>query len=756
MNWTNIKLVFQREIVDQLRDRRTLFTILVLPLILYPLLGMGLLQTAQFMRKAPSEVWLIGSENLPQQIPLVRGDKFAPGLAGDVSLDLLTVRTYDGDHDFLDQDVLQMISKAGVDENNGTSLDDETRKWIQHQMGLRKADVLVVVPDGFLDHASENTNLSSIPAIQLFVNSAKDKSALAGAEVNRIISSWRAKLIEAKFIEKDLPFSLAFPFAIEPNDIVDSQTQKAAVWAKILPFVVMLWALTGAFYPAIDLCAGEKERGTLETLLSSPAARSEIVVGKMFTIMVFSVSNAILNLFSMTITGLLVIQHIGSAMPVGGPGEISLPPITTLPWVIIGLLPVAAMFSALALALASFARSSKEGQYYLIPLLMLLLPLMMLSILPTTTLDLGTSFIPVTGMMLLLRNMIEGNHALVLQYAGPVLATTIVCCYLSVRWAVNQFNNENVLFRASEQFGIGIWFKQVLRDRQLKPSVGQAILCLIMILIIKFFMGMAVSAPQSWADFAKQIFVVQVATIAVPTILMAAILTRSPRITLRLKPTRVGVLCAAMLLGILFYPLLALVGQLVMQVYPPSVELQQLEKSIVAIVDSAPGIVAILLVVALVPAVCEELAFRGFILSGLESIRGKWTAVLLSSLFFGATHAVFQQSIMAFITGVILGLIALRTSSILPCILFHMTHNGMTVLTSRLKGLAAEDSYFRFAFQEVSVAGQTHTQFSPLAVVIMTTTAILLFAWLWKQKDDQAGSSSPVSPASLSSATTRG
>ena len=82
--------------------------------------------------------------------------------------------------------------------------------------------------------------------------------------------------------------------------------RKAALWSKILPFVLLLWALTGAFYPAVDLCAGEKERGTLETLLSSPAERSEIVWGKLLTVMLFSMATALLNLLSMGVTGSFV------------------------------------------------------------------------------------------------------------------------------------------------------------------------------------------------------------------------------------------------------------------------------------------------------------------------------------------------------------------------------------------------------------------------------------------------------------------
>ncbi len=79
----------------------------------------------------------------------------------------------------------------------------------------------------------------------------------------------------------------------------------------------MIWALTGAFYPAIDLCAGEKERGTLETLLSSPAQRSEIVTGKLLTVMLFSIATSVLNLVSMGLTGALVISHL----PIADPGR---------------------------------------------------------------------------------------------------------------------------------------------------------------------------------------------------------------------------------------------------------------------------------------------------------------------------------------------------------------------------------------------------------------------------------------------------
>jgi sodium transport system permease protein len=196
----------------------------------------------------------------------------------------------------------------------------------------------------------------------------------------------------------------------------------------------LIWALTGAFYPAIDLCAGEKERGTLETLLSSPAERIEIVWGKLLTIMIFSMATAILNLASLAITGSFLLGQLPQ-LPEFGP-----PPGLAIVWLLIALVPVSALFSALCLALAAFARSTKEGQYYLMPLVLVTMPLTILPMSPGVELSLGNSLIPVTGVVLLLRAMLEGNYLSALPFIPLVVAVTLGCCWLAIRWATNQFN----------------------------------------------------------------------------------------------------------------------------------------------------------------------------------------------------------------------------------------------------------------------------------------------------------------------------
>ncbi|MCH2597654.1 MAG: ABC transporter permease subunit, partial [Pirellulales bacterium] len=230
-----------------------------------------------------------------------------------------------------------------------------------------------------------------------------------------------------------------------------------AVWSKILPFILFIWALTGAFYPAVDVCAGEKERGTLETLLTSPAQRREIVWGKLLTIMTFSIDTALLNLGSMGVTGKFVIAQFQGLAMSGQTDLLAMPPAMSLVWLVAALLPVAGLFSALCLACAAFARSTKEGQYYLMPLLLVIMPLMMLPMSPGVELNLGNSLIPVTGVVLLLRSMIEGQYWQALPYVVPVIGVTLMCCVLAIRWAEEQFNSESVLFRESERLDLGRW-----------------------------------------------------------------------------------------------------------------------------------------------------------------------------------------------------------------------------------------------------------------------------------------------------------
>lgn len=675
MNWTNVGLILGRELRDQLRDRRTLFTVVVLPLLLYPLMGISLMQITQFFREHPTRVWVVGQQNLAAEPAFFEGSEIAPAWLAPEQRHLLSVCISEQS----DGEFHRLVSEFKRD-SAGVESQELVNAYIQQELRRRRSDLAVLVPKPINSVDGRSGSNREIPGIYLFLNTSSDRSRVAAERFLQAADRWKVAVRDHSLQKAGLSPRLVEPFAIRSADISDQNGKRVAAWSRILPLLIMVWSLTGAFYPAVDLCAGEKERGTFETLLSSPASRDEIAIGKLLTVMIFSFVTCLLNLLSVGITSFFVVAGTGGAGSLSPLGAIELPPLQSLIWLILAMLPTAALFSALSLAAAAFARSSKEGQYYLVPLIMICLPLMAIPLFPATRLELGTSLLPVTGLILLLRSLIEGDFGNAIQFFAPVCLVTFAGCWLAIRWVVSQFNSETVLFRASERFSLRRWAAGTFLQRQDLPTAGQALLCGVTILLVKFFAGFSVGLPGTFLGFAGQTVVVLLATVLMPAVLMAMMLTRSPCSSLKIKTCRPSLIAAATLLAICLSPLNTWLSAAVMAVYPMNQSVQQLQEVLGRVLASAPSLPAIILILAVVPAVFEEFAFRGFILTGFQRMKSPLAAIALSSFFFALAHAVFQQSVLAFISGCLLGVVVWRTGSILPAIAYHAVHNSMSIL----------------------------------------------------------------------------
>jgi sodium transport system permease protein len=690
MSWRNVRLIYAREIRDQLRDRRTLFMIAVLPLLLYPLLGMSVYQLSQFLRKAEPRVLVIGAEPVAESKelpPLFDGEHF-------------TAELFD---DPLDAARLQLEFINGADED--AAHHEQSVAAAEERLKAGTADVVLRFPPDFgarlhelrkqiksFRTAERSRDVVEIPEPQLLYNSGKEKSRIAHLQVEHALNEWKTHIIRENLLASRVPMNVAKPFELKPRDVAEPRQQQALMWSKILPFVLFIWALTGAFYPAVDLCAGEKERGTLETLLSSPALRTEIVWGKLLTVMTFSASTAILNLLSLGFTSRYIVSQLRML-----PGDVTegldLPPLASALWLVVALVPMSALFSALCLACAAFARSTKEGQYYLMPLLLVIMPLIMLPMAPGSELDLGNSLIPVTGVVLLLRGLVQGNYMEVLRYVVPVCGVTLMCCHWAIRWAVYQFNQESVLFRESERLDLRRWIVHLVRDRRETPSLAEAFFCVALIYVVQFFTQLAIAANTpavpNFRFLLLLVFVSQVVCIALPALMMAMLLTGRPMKTLLLDRLPSAAACGvAVLLAALLHPVGLQVAKWVRELYPIQDEaLSQLEK-LGQLFESTPHPWLLLVLLAALPAVCEELAFRGFVLSGLRHLGSKSWAIGLTAVFFGIAHGIIQQSIVAAAVGMVIGYIAVQTGSLVPCMLFHLTYNALMFTTVKMPQLA--------------------------------------------------------------------
>ncbi|MBX9790648.1 MAG: ABC transporter permease subunit [Pirellulales bacterium] len=752
MNWTNVRLILEREVRDQLRDRRTLFMIFVLPILLYPLLGMVFLQIAQFVHEHPTSVFVVGGLPEAPEPALVVGSRFADELFTERADARLLIAHRGSALQLLNEaEQITHPQGAAAGKRNGAAPAKQAPDLAAKATSTPPAEptaaaiaaaaeklvraglyqVVVYFPPEFAPQLEAyRRSLSAgapldeqaapvIPAPQLYFNAAQEKSQLARARVSEVLGQWRTKIGEQNLVAGNLPASAASCFRVVSHDVAEAGRREAAMWSKVFPFLLLIWALTGAFYPAIDLCAGEKERGTLETLLSSPAARTEIVWGKLLTVMLFSMATVVLNLVSLGITGLFV----AGQLPQFGP-----PPWSSLLWLLLALVPVSALFSALCLALAAFARSTKEGQYYLMPLVLVTMPLVIVPMAPGVELTLGNSLIPVTGIVLLLRSVVEGDYANALPFVPPVVAVTVGCCLLSIRWAVDQFNSESVLFRESERVDLRVWLWRLLRDREPTPSVAEAVLCGVLILVIKFFLSFAVAIPTNFAGLAQSVVLSQLLVVLAPALVMTFLLTSNPRKTLLLVRARRWTLPAAALLALCVHPLANVLQRGVLKLYPIKDEVAlQLE----SLFSGPANLWLMLLFVAVLPAICEELAFRGFILSGFRHLGHKWRAIVLSSVFFGLTHAVFQQSLITSLLGVLIGYLAVQTGSLWPGMVFHVTHNSLALLASRV---TAAD-YERIAPLRwiANLAGERGLSYHWTAAALAAWATVSLLYWLHRQ-----------------------
>jgi sodium transport system permease protein len=689
MRWSIIRLIFCRELRDQLRDRRTIFMIAVLPVLLYPVLGVAVLQFAVGFGDKPSVVGISGSQYLATSPPNGTGPTPLRSIAW---LALTPARSSIG----LPVDAIAgalAFHRATAHLQAYPPLLDGSRfadAYFEHTQEARTIRVELLPDDGAaaLEHKQVDL-LLLVPAIfqerletgnratlRLVYRDGDERSRLAAKRLYGVLGAWKRVLREVRLERLGISADYDEPFNVWDSERAKASDQLAAeglldMLVRIFPFLLVMWALAGALYPAVDLCAGEKERGTMETLLISPASREEIVWGKFLTIWLFSAVTALLNLASMGVTATCFSGHL--THDVLHPAAVC--------WSVLLALPLSAFFSAVCLAIGAYARSSKEGQYYLMPLFVLTLPLIFLTLVPGVELNPLYSLVPVTGVALLLQRLMTASLDKVpWLYFVPVLAPIVLYSWLALRWAIEQFKREEVLFREAERLEIRLWVRRLFREKEMLPSAGQALFCFALIVVLRWFSFGIGSHRSLMASTA----ITYLAFVTAPPLFMALLLTTRPRQGLALHLPGVSALLLAALLAGLMLPPLAEVTLSILHQFPMLKELlserQPLVSELRSITGSADGHpLDYLLVFVLLPAICEELAFRGFILNGLRSRLHPWTAILISSFLFAIYHLNVFQALPAFVLGVVLGMLVVRSGSVLPAMLFHLLYNGLLV-----------------------------------------------------------------------------
>jgi len=408
MNWNQILTVYLKELKDSLRDRRTIISMIVVPTLIMPLLMFGgFFVMSKVIKKAQDEATTL----------VIIGGADSPGVVAALKAEP-KLRVVEATADY----------KTLVSE--------------------KRIRVAVEIPPGF----EATLKSGGSQTVMLYHYEGEMKSGMGAGEVEKFFRSLREKTVESRLAEKGLKPDLIKPFDVKRQNVAPPEKVGGNIIGGLIPYIIIILSFTGAMYPAIDLTAGEKERGTMETLLCSPVHRVNIVLGKLLMVMTASVATIGFTLLSSSATILLggsFMMGAGKAAAAGAGGGGGFIPVID-PAGILGVFamiaPVALLFAALLLTIALFAKSYKEAQSYVSPLIVVVIMPAMMGMLPGMELSAKTALIPILNLSLACKEMLSGVWHW--NYITLIFGSTALYAAVAVALCVRMFNREDVIFRA--------------------------------------------------------------------------------------------------------------------------------------------------------------------------------------------------------------------------------------------------------------------------------------------------------------------
>ncbi len=411
MNWKFIRTVYLKELKDSLRDRRTLISMVIIPTLVMPLLlfGVGTVMK-KVIQKAEAEVpsvMILGGKDSPELVAELRAEK--------------------------------KLRIVDLKENYRQQIND------------KKLATAVEIPEGF-DAALKSGDLKSVT---IYHYEGELKSGMGRQAVRDFFTRYRDKVLAARLAEHQLPAGFLKPFEVKTQNVAPPEKVGGNTFGGIVPYMIIILCFTGAMYPAIDLTAGEKERGTMETLLCSPVSRINLVLGKFLMVLTASATTMLLSLASMGVSATLGVAYFagggGAAQKLAAGAAArgdALPQIDLVGLVgVFGMIfPVAVLFAAVLLAIALLAKSYKEAQSYVSPLLIVVIMPAVIGMLPGIDLSAKTALIPILNLSLVCKEMLSGVWHW--NYIALIFGSSCLYSALALALCVKMFNREDVMFRA--------------------------------------------------------------------------------------------------------------------------------------------------------------------------------------------------------------------------------------------------------------------------------------------------------------------
>lgn len=625
-----VAVIFAKELRDMLRDRRTVLAMVAIPLVLYPALLV-----------AGSQVAIIQHDQMVQDlsnVAIVPPDNplLARWLEG-----IPNVRVED------EEDVVAGLESGALDA------------WVS-------------APSDFEERLASGETAE----VTIHYDATESLSREAARRIERALAERGELLLKRRLMDIGVTESYVKPLQVSEQNEAPVHKATGTVLGMALPIIMVIMVGIGAFYPAIDLTAGEKERGTFETLLASPVHTVEIVGGKYLAVFCLATLSGLLNLASLLLTFAAQLWQLGDRL---GPLELNVS-VSAVMLIVGALVPFALFVSAGMMAVAVCTRSFREGQSVVTPLLLLMLFPAAYVAVPGASLTPATTLIPVTNVALLFKEAMTGESEPV--QAVAVVLVTFSYAALALLGAARLFQREEVVL--SEQGGLPLTLRRSAFTPRSRPaftlSLGLFALCGLLV----FYLGSYWQARNPVLG----VLLTQWLLILLPTAVVLWYFRISLRRTLLLHRPSARGMAGVVVLALGWLVLSIEGGYWQQRLLPMPEELGAAFEKVFAVAETDHGFWFLWAAVALSPAVCEEALFRGAVLSGLRQRLSAPSALVVMAVLFAIAHLSVYRAPMTFVSGLVLGYVVWRTGSLFLSMGVHLFVNSMGVLAEagRLPG----------------------------------------------------------------------
>ncbi len=662
MNWQIIRVIVLHELRMLLRYRRTVILAVVLPLLTMPaiLFTAKLIsdRRAKHLESMTYRYAVTGSEADRVRALIARGK------------DRL-LASYRGSEEDEEDELARFSLEEVPTENAGAALREKKIQFYLEALSGKEADALSrEAAKGEEDKGREPARKPrtealqdpvrppGVPLIRIFFQADQQDSGLGRSKMRELLLRERRHERDALLVDEGFPADPSTVMKVEDLNMASAAQVTGSYLGRFLTLVLLMLTLSGGSIVAIDSIAGEKERGSLETLLTTAATRGEIVAAKQ--VLIFSVALFI------TVTQIANLLIYVSLKIVTLPKDwvIDVSPAAVV-MVLFLFLPLAAFVAAVLLLISAYAKSYKEAQLYFFPVNLMSWVPALAAVLPGISLRSAIALVPIANVSVAVREIMVGKFDWPMILV--VFAVMILAVALTARASASLLTQER-LITASEADasdfagGPALFPKQVLRWYAVLGAV--------------LFIA-ALNLSQA-AGMRSQVLFNELVLFLGASLLMIRRYRLNVKETLALRPVKPAVWFAVLML----IPSGSLVGtgifRMASLVFPvPERMLEQFAKDIL---PSGMPLWQLILFVAVVPGICEEISFRGLLLYGLRRRFRPVTLALVVGLIFGLFHVTLFRIVPTAFLGIALTALALLTGSIFPCIAVHIGNNALAAI----------------------------------------------------------------------------